>query len=192
LDAVGLGAVSQRMAELHARIALLDARPAPAVGAPAFSQVLGAALQRTGAAGPASAAGHVHAEPPPELLRYGNGRVPPTALAEIGVGGHRMWAPAAGGFQRLAAAAAAEGITIGVTDSYRGYDEQVDLARRKGLYSQGGLAAEPGTSDHGWGLSLDLDLDDRAQAWMRANAGRHGFVEDVPREPWHWTYMGGR
>jgi LAS superfamily LD-carboxypeptidase LdcB len=90
----------------------------------------------------------------------------------------------------MRADARAAGVEIGVTDSYRSYDQQVDVARRKGLYSQGGLAAKPGTSDHGWGMSLDLDLDSRAQAWMRANAGRHGFVEDVPREPWHWTFEG--
>jgi len=190
VEGVGLATVTQRMAELRARMALLEAAPAPA--APAFSQVLGEALERTSATSPASGPGHVHAAPPPELLRYGNGRIPPTALAEVGRGGHRMWAPAADAFQRLVGDAAADGVSIGVTDSYRSYDEQVDLARRKGLYSQGGLAAEPGTSDHGWGLSLDLDLDDRAQAWVRANAGRYGFVEDTPREPWHWTYMGGR
>jgi zinc D-Ala-D-Ala carboxypeptidase len=84
--------------------------------------------------------------------------------------------------------AAAAGIEIGVTDSYRSYESQVDLARRKGLYSQGGLAATPGTSNHGWGLSVDLDLDATAQAWMRQNGARYGFVEDVPREPWHWTF----
>lgn len=40
----------------------------------------------------------------------------------------------------------------------------------------------------GWGLSLDLDLDDRAQAWMRDNGWRYGYFEDVAGEPWHWTY----
>lgn len=64
----------------------------------------------------------------------------------------------------------------------------MDLVRRKGLYSQGGLAASPGTSNHGWGLALDLRLDAKAQAWMRSNAKDFGFVEDVPREPWHWTF----
>jgi zinc D-Ala-D-Ala carboxypeptidase len=139
-----------------------------------------------------SGVGHSHAEPPAELIRYGNGRIPADALAEIGRGAHRMWAPAATAFRQLLSAAARDGIRIGVTDSYRSYDQQVDLARRKGLYSKGGLAATPGTSNHGWGLSLDLDLDKRAQAWMRANGRRFGFVEDVPREPWHWTYHGGR
>ena len=69
---------------------------------------------------------------------------------------------------------------IGITDSYRSYDEQVDVARRKGLYSQGGLAAKPGTSEHGWGMATDLDLNSKAQAWMRANGEKYGFVENVP------------
>ena len=50
------------------------------------------------------------------------------------------------------------------------------------------LAATPGKSNHGWGLAVDLELDDRAQAWMRENAHNYGFVEDVAREPWHWGY----
>ena len=134
---------------------------------------------------------HGKVTPPPELVAYGNGKIPPTALSSIGEGSHRMWAPAAGSFQELRQAAAAAGVEIGVTDSYRSYEQQVDLAERKGLYSQGGLAAAPGTSNHGWGLSLDLDLDPKALNWMRANAEKFGFVEDVPREPWHWTFHGG-
>lgn len=127
---------------------------------------------------------------PPRLSEYGNGRIPADALEPIGRGGHRLWAPAASAFMALVHAAEADGVTIGVTDSYRGYAAQVDVARRKGLYSRGGLAARPGTSNHGWGLALDLRLDATALAWMRANADRFGFVEDTPREPWHWGYHG--
>ncbi|PPK98830.1 D-alanyl-D-alanine carboxypeptidase-like protein [Kineococcus xinjiangensis] len=125
---------------------------------------------------------------PVDLAAYGNGKVPAEALSTIGHGSHRMWAPAAANYQRMREAAAREGVTLKVTDSYRSYEQQVDLARRKGLYSQGGLAAKPGTSEHGWGLSLDLDLDGRAQAWMRTHAKEYGFTENVPREPWHWTF----
>jgi len=121
---------------------------------------------------------------------YENGRLPDEALTPIGVGTHRLAAPAASAFTKLSAAAEADGVTIGVTDSYRSYDAQVDVANRKGLYSQGGLAAKPGTSDHGLGLALDLDLDTKALSWMRANAGRFGFVEDTPRESWHWKFDG--
>ncbi len=113
---------------------------------------------------------------------------PRTALQEVGTTGHRLWAPAGQALEGLLAEAARDGVRIGITDSYRSYDAQVDVAARKGLYSQGGLAAEPGTSPHGWGIAVDLDLDDRAQAWMRTNGGRFGFVEDTPREPWHWVY----
>ena len=125
---------------------------------------------------------------PAELAAYGNGRIPTEALSPVGRGDHRLWAPASGAFRDMQAAAARDGVTIRVTDSYRSFDRQVELAERKGLYSQGGLAARPGTSNHGWGRSLDLDTGGGAADWLRANAARFGFHEDVPREPWHWTY----
>lgn len=127
---------------------------------------------------------------PEDLAQYGNGTIPKEALTPIAGTGHRLWAPAAQSFDGLLAAAKADGVKIGITDSYRTYESQVDLVARKGLYSEGGLAAKPGTSNHGWGLSVDLDLDSKALAWMRANGAEHGFKEDVPREPWHWTFQG--
>ena len=126
--------------------------------------------------------------PPAELVGYGNGRIPADRLTSIGVGSHKLYAPAAQAYKAMTADAAAQGITIGITDSYRSYESQVDLAGRKGLYSQGGLAATPGTSNHGWGLAVDLDLNSSAQQWMRDNGWKYGFVEDTPREPWHWAY----
>lgn len=137
---------------------------------------------------PSAASETTAAGVPASLAGFGNGRIPAEVLSPVGQGQHRLWAPAAEAFGHLSVAAARQGITIRITDSYRSLDEQIDLARRKGLYSQGGLAAVPGTSSHGWGKSVDLDLDPRAQAWMRANATDFGFVENVRREPWHWTY----
>ncbi|MDQ2677858.1 MAG: M15 family metallopeptidase [Actinomycetota bacterium] len=126
--------------------------------------------------------------PPAELAGYGNGRIPSDRLTSIGVGSHKLYAPAAAAYRAMTADAAAQGVDIGITDSYRSFESQVELAGRKGLYSQGGLAATPGTSNHGWGLAVDLDLDPSAQQWMRDNGWRYGFVEDTPREPWHWAY----
>lgn len=123
----------------------------------------------------------------PDVSAYGNGRIPEAALTSIG-GGDRLQAPAAAAFLRLRAAAAQDGIELPVNDSYRSLQEQEEMAERKGLYSEGGWAARPGTSSHGLGLSVDLQLDGEAHRWMRAHAGRHGFVEDVAREPWHWTF----
>ena len=122
------------------------------------------------------------------MIAAGNGRLPDTMLVGIGEGAHRLTKPAADAFGRLSAAARRDGVTFGVTDSYRDHGAQVDVARRLGLYGQGGLAAVPGSSNHGWGLALDLELGDKAQGWMADNAWRYGYFNDVPGEPWHWTY----
>ena len=125
---------------------------------------------------------------PRSLAGYGNGKIPADALAPI-VGSHeRLWAPAAERLNAMIADAKASGVTISVTDGYRTYDSQVRLAQQKGLYSQGGLAAVPGTSEHGWGLAVDLGLNPTGQSWMRQHAKDYGFVENVPREPWHWEF----
>ncbi|ROP27295.1 M15 family metallopeptidase [Pseudokineococcus lusitanus] len=131
---------------------------------------------------------------PLELKAYGNGKVPEAQLVEIGGAGsgERMWAPAAEAFDRMSAAARADGVRFSVNDSYRSYGDQVDMAERKGLRSQGGLAAAPGTSSHGWGLAVDLQLDGKALGWMRDNAGRFGFAETVSGEPWHWGFSPAR
>lgn len=195
----GIQAISERIAQIQAGIdavsAAPPARPAPsAAGSAAFSTALGQAVTQLSAApatGPALgvAAQGLNADGiPRELAAYGNGRIPAAAMDPIGETGHKLWAPASSAFERLLSAAAADGVDIGITDSYRSYDVQVDVVRRKGLYSEGGLGATPGTSQHGWGMAVDLDLDDEAQAWMRTNAGRFGFVEDTPREPWHWGF----
>ena len=152
------------------------------------------ALDRSAALTPAvkgSPGSYGSVQIPPELQRYGNGKIPESALLSIGVGDYRLSSKAATAFRRMRADASVAGVTIGVNDAYRTYDEQVDLARRKGLYSQGGLAATPGKSNHGWGMAVDLELDSRAQAWMRENGYKYGFVEDVAREPWHWTFKPG-
>jgi LAS superfamily LD-carboxypeptidase LdcB len=125
---------------------------------------------------------------PTDLAAYGNGKIPASALEKVGDTNHKLWAPAAESLTRMMADAKKDGVTIGITDSYRPYSEQVDLAKRKGLYSQGGLAAKPGTSEHGWGMAADLDLNSKALSWMRTNAAKYGFDENVPRESWHWAY----
>ncbi len=122
----------------------------------------------------------------------GNGRLPDSMLTSIGQGDHKLVKPAADAFTRLMNAARRDGVAIGVTDSYRDYAGQVAVADKVGLYHQGGLGAVPGTSNHGWGLAVDLDLDAKSQGWMRDNAWRYGFFEDVPGEAWHWTYRSAK
>lgn len=156
---------------------------ARSAGAPRFADLLANEIARTPGAGPTTSSSGA----PAGLEGYSNGRIPLDALAPI-PGGEFMWGPAAEAFTRMADDAARAGITLPVVDAYRPYEDQVRLANELGLYSQGGLAAVPGTSQHGWGRAIDLELDEEALAWMRTNAAAYGFHETVPREPWHWEF----
>lgn len=129
-----------------------------------------------------------------DRVPYRNGRIPANALTDVG-GGHRMYGNAARAYKDMTTAARRDGVNIRLTDSYRSYAQQVDVARRKGIYGvrqpngRLGLAARPGTSNHGLGSAVDVNLEASpgAGAWLRANASRYGF-RTIPREPWHWEY----
>ncbi|MGY1652744.1 NlpC/P60 family protein [Geodermatophilus sp. SYSU D01119] len=129
---------------------------------------------------------------------YPNGLIPPSALCPIGVGSHALRCDAAAAWRAMSAAyAAAFGRPVCITDSYRTYASQVRLYGEKPA-----LAAVPGTSNHGWGLAVDLcggiDTFGTPQyAWMVANAGRFGWLHPTwadpgngREEPWHWEYAG--
>lgn len=116
-----------------------------------------------------------------------NGRLPASELASVG-DGERMFHPAARAFRRMDAAARAAGLDLHVTSGYRTYQEQAVLYERH-LRGEGARAAPPGRSTHGLGFSADVDVTGAGTlAWLRRHAGRHGFVEDVADEPWHWTW----
>ena len=199
---MGIEAVNSRIADIQSRIIAMQTQQAtaaktssatstdPASGG-SFATALADAMgtqSSAASAGPAKSYSLNSKGIPTELVGYGNGKIPANALEKVGNTNHKLWAPAAESLTKMIGDAKAQGVTIGITDSYRSYSEQVDVARRKGLYSQGGLAAKPGTSEHGWGMATDLDLNNKAQAWMRANGEKYGFVENTPREPWHWAY----
>jgi cell wall-associated NlpC family hydrolase len=127
---------------------------------------------------------------------YPNGLIPPSAMCPLGVGGHQLRCDAAAAYRAMSAAfTAAFGSPICITDSYRTYASQVQLYGEKPT-----LAAVPGTSNHGWGLAVDLcgGIDHYGTAqynWMKANAGRFGYLHPDwaepghgREEPWHWEY----
>ncbi|MFC4064037.1 M15 family metallopeptidase [Actinoplanes subglobosus] len=192
---MGIEGVNSRIADIQSRILALQGQQAPTTTARArtetpaqasFASHLQSAVASTGASDKTYKLNSKGI--PEDLAAYGNGKIPAGALGQVGNTNHRLWAPAAENLNRMIEDARQAGVKIGITDSYRPYAEQVDLARRKGLYSQGGLAARPGTSEHGWGMATDLDLNSEALAWMRKNAKNYGFVENVPRESWHWAF----
>jgi cell wall-associated NlpC family hydrolase len=129
---------------------------------------------------------------------YPNGLIPPSAMCPLGVAGHVLRCDAAAAYRAMSAAfAAAFGSPICITDSYRTYSSQVRLYGQKPT-----LAAVPGTSNHGWGLAVDLcggieHYGTAPYTWMKANAGRFGFLHpdwaepgNGREEPWHWEYAG--
>lgn len=127
-----------------------------------------------------------------------NGFLDRDALCRLTGTSGALRADAATAFNRMSEAHRAErGSLLCVTDSYRSYAAQVSVYRRKPQ-----LAAVPGTSLHGLGIAVDLGcgvqrFGSSSYRWMKANAGRFGWVHpswaepggSMP-EPWHWEYRG--
>jgi D-alanyl-D-alanine carboxypeptidase len=196
---VGIEGVNARIADIQSRMIALQTQQAGRTAQQSqsstttggasgddFASYLSDAVSQTPATGRSYAVNSKGI--PTDLEAYGNGKIPANALEQVGATGHKLWGPAAESLTRMMSDAEKAGVHIGITDSYRPYAEQVDLARRKGLYSQGGLAAKPGTSEHGWGMAADLDLNAKALAWVRDNASKYGFYNTAPRESWHWGF----
>lgn len=135
---------------------------------------------------------------------YQNGRIPTGALCPLeDRDGQHLRCDAAQAFARMDTAYRAElGRPIAVTDSYRDLPGQIEARRRWCARGACRMAAEPGASNHGWGLALDLggginDFGTPQHEWMRANAPRFGWVHPEwarqggsKPEPWHWEYTG--
>ena len=127
-----------------------------------------------------------------------NGELPDEWLCKIGVGNHKLRTDAAVAFAKMNAAFKKDtGKDLAVTDSYRSLESQVSVAARKP-----GFAARPGTSNHGWGLALDLGGGTQTGSgeqydWLVANASEYGWenpdwAKRNSYELWHWEYVPGR
>jgi len=110
----------------------------------------------------------------------------------------------------MAAAAAAEGITLTVGSTYRSAAYQAEVyAREVATYGQEAAdreSAQPGKSQHQLGLAVDFaPIDDAfagtpASKWLLENAGRFGWSLSYPDgyeeitgyrwESWHYRYVG--
>lgn len=56
-------------------------------------------------------------------------------------------------------------------------------------------AAVPGTSNHGWGLAIDVADSSFENTpvcrWLKANAAGYGWSAEIRSEPWHWRAVHG-
>lgn len=134
-----------------------------------------------------------------DVASYPNGQISLTALCELETAlGHRLRPDAAYAYDRLSRAYQEEtGGPLCITDSYRALGSQVRLFSTKP-----GLAAVPGTSNHGWGTAVDLcggieSFGTPAHSWMVENAPLYGYfhplwaqIDGSRPEPWHWEFGG--
>jgi hypothetical protein len=134
-----------------------------------------------------------------DVSGYQNGMIPLEALCPLlFTASHRLRADAAYAFNAMALEyAGAFGTPLCVTDSYRSYGAQIIVAAEKPT-----LAAEPGHSNHGWGLAADLCdgielFDTPTHQWMVDNAPRFGWfhpewaeLDGSKPEAWHWEFAG--
>jgi len=131
---------------------------------------------------------------------HSNGNIPLSALTTLSwAPGHRLRSDAAAAFESLNQAYRARfGTSISITDSYRTLAAQQHLYETKGP----GLAAVPGTSNHGWALAVDLggginSFGTAQHVWMVANGPAYGWIHPTwarqgggREEAWHFEYDG--
>lgn len=135
-----------------------------------------------------------------------NGKLFPNQLRDVG-GGYKMADPAATAYMNMRAAAQRDGITWTVNEAYRTIETQMAYDSdpcqgppAKGRYGRmyncngkqvRGLAARAGTSKHGLGKAIDINVRSNPKAfqWLMANASRFKFYKDK-KEDWHWEYRG--
>lgn len=125
---------------------------------------------------------------------------------------HQLAPEAAAAWQRMQAAAAADGVALVVVSAFRSIERQAGIVRRKLAAGQSiaqvlSASALPGCSEHHTGRAVDIASpggpvlqqsfeSTAAYAWLQGHAADFGFRLSFPRgnpfgfmfEPWHWCH----
>lgn len=122
-----------------------------------------------------------------------NGAIPDAWLCTLFDGHTRLRADAAVALAQMNEAFVQRfGADLCLASGYRTYAEQ-----RAVKADRGSLAADPGRSNHGWGLAVDFCSEETSGArwtWLQKNAAVYGFGNPAwaqpggsgPYEKWHW------
>jgi len=149
---------------------------------------------------------------PGTLLRYGNGRLPASALGKLSCGGTAwatsvFWGGPAFAFNTMYDDALKDGIQLkAVSGGYRSFEAQEALffsrysteptgrvpqitriyKGRTYFLNQGASpSASPGTSPHGWACAQDFDVSNGAYDWLCNNGPRYGaYLQGPPKYLW--------
>jgi hypothetical protein len=169
---------------------------------------------------------------PKEVEKVGNGKLTDKMMKKVKCGGV-MWGGAADAFNAMYDAALAAGHKLRNIGDYRPFEGQLSMFmdrydqkptgrkpeitrtyQGKTWYLKKGKSPSgtPGTSNHGFGLAIDLAVDakgkianiggTKAYTWMCENAPSYGFyLQGAPTkadgkanpeyEAWHWQYCIG-
>lgn len=150
-------------------------------------------------------------ELPDDLKGQENGKLDARLLVDIP--GGKLHHAAAAAWMKMQQSAGKDGITLAptsVVDTYRPYSVQLALFQarydriprstdskvwngvRYWLKPGLAMAAVPGTSNHGWGLAVDVAGASGARLdWMVKHAVLFGFSWEAQSEPWHIRYVLG-
>ncbi|EXJ23118.1 D-alanyl-D-alanine carboxypeptidase [Alkalibacterium sp. AK22] len=115
-------------------------------------------------------------------------------------------------FNRMAQAAAKDGIRLTAFSTYRSFERQRTLynnyVKKDGQKAADRYSARPGHSEHQTGLAFDVSqtgaknpfAESHATRWMARHAHTYGFIVRYPKgkehitgymyEPWHLRYLG--
>jgi D-alanyl-D-alanine carboxypeptidase len=124
-----------------------------------------------------------------------NGMLPADDLCVLWDGRNYLRADAAVAFAELNHAFKLKfGRSVCVESTYRSYSDQIRVKSLRGY-----LAAPVGTSNHGWGLAVDVcrgDSRGEYRDWFLANGPAFGWISPgwattVKYEPWHYEYLPG-
>lgn len=161
-------------------------------------------LKRSSNAGTTNSKGYTRAQ----VLRQSNGKVSSSMLAAVPWDKEKtlIAAPAVKDLTRLNTAFKKQfGKNLDIDLAYRTLDTQKYLYAELGSY----IAAKPGTSNHGWGLAIDVpetyDYSFRGKyyKWLKANSHKYNWTHrknleeyrsDGSKNPyaeaWHFEYTG--
>jgi hypothetical protein len=185
-EAIGRRIAAETAARNGAPAAVID-YPSPDVFAPVVIRVRINGKVKL----PAGHVAHVSATAEAELLPDAM----PAGIGAPGAGeyqgplayrqGKPMRPDVARAFDRMEAAAQADGVALIVNSAFRSYADQARLFAQR---PDPKWTARPGTSLHRLGTELDLGPA-TAQPWLAANARRFHFVQRYSWEPWHYGFV---
>lgn len=146
---------------------------------------------------------------PAALAGHANGELPADILVDVG-GGQFLVRDAAWSWIDMRTAASRDGVLLVIDNAYRTLARQEELfLARYVTYNTGSgewhwwrgerwwrlpdaiTAAVPGTSNHGFGLAVDLLRTDAQVAWLTEHGAEHGWSGELESEPWHWRRYAG-